>query len=183
MNYIDYLFVFLMFALFAATILLFQRVQLKNDQAKELEKIKEENKKLENELKLKNKDLIIPIRLQAYERMMLLLERLNPNSMIFRVQLPGMNCLSLQTALLQTVRQEFEHNLAQQLYVSPEAWAMVKTAKEDLVKLINTAAARVQPEDDATLLSREIITLQAEKAKQTSDTALNLLKKELQKLF
>lgn len=183
MNYIDYLFVFGMFALFAATVVFLQRMQLKNDQKKELDKLREEKKKLENELIMKNKDLIIPMRMQAYERMLLLMERLNPQSMIFRIQKPGMNCLILQSTLLNTIRQEFEHNLAQQLYISPEAWSMVKTAKEDLVKLVNTAAAKVQPEQEATILSKEIITLQSERAKQTTDAAINMMKKEIQKIF
>lgn len=183
MNYIDYIFVFLMFALFAATILFFLKIQSKQQQSKELDSLREVNKKLENELKLKNKDLIIPMRLQAYERMMLLLERLNPHSMIFRIQKPGMSAVTFQTLLLQTIRQEFEHNLAQQLYISPEAWAMVKTAKEDLIKLINTAASNVQPDADATQLSKAIISLQAEKSKQTSDSAILMMKKEIQKLF
>jgi hypothetical protein len=183
MNYIDYLFVFFVFSIFATTVILLQRMQINNEQKKELARLKEANEKLEIELKLKNRDTILPIRLQAYERLILLLERLNPQSMIFRVQKPGMNVLLLQTTLLQNVRQEFEHNLAQQLYVSQEAWAMVKTAKEDLVKLINTAAAKVQPEEEATALSKEIIMLQAERTNQTFDSAVIMLKKEIYKTF
>ena len=183
MTYIDYIFVFLMFALFAVSMYFMQRMQIKNEQQKEIDRLKEEKQKLEARNKLKDKDLIIPMRMQAYERMMLLMERLNPQSMIFRVQKPGMSCLLLQTTLLQSIRMEYEHNLAQQLYISPEAWAMVKTAKEDLVKLINTAAAKVQPEAPATDLSKEIFTLQSEKTKLPIDAAINVMKKEIQKLF
>lgn len=183
MSYIDYLFDFGMFVLFAGTVIYLQKMQINKEQQRELEKLKAENNRLEKELQLKNKDLILPIRLQAYERMMLFLERINPQSMIFRIQKPGMNSLILQTSLLQTIRQEFEHNLAQQLYISAEAWAMVKTAKEDTVKLINTAAASVQPEDDATILSKEIITIQSERNKSTSESALSMLKKEIHKIF
>ncbi|MBN2746714.1 MAG: hypothetical protein JXR34_08300 [Bacteroidales bacterium] len=183
MSYLDYIFVVMVFLIFGAVIVLVQRMKIKTDLEKEIEKLKEEKLKLENELAIRNRDQIIPVRLQAYERLVLLLERLNPHSMIFRVMKPGMNSLALQTMLLQNIRQEYEHNLAQQIYVSAEAWSMLKTAKEDLIKLINTAASKVQPQSEASALSKEIITLQADKTAQASNAAISMLKKEIHKLF
>jgi cbb3-type cytochrome oxidase subunit 3 len=183
MNYVDYLFVFFMFLLFAASFYFMQRAQIKNEQQKEIDRLTEEKQKLENRLKLKDKDLIIPMRMQAYERLMLLMERINPQSMIFRIQKPGMNALQLQTQLLQSIRAEFEHNLAQQLYITPEAWAMVKNAKENLTQLINTAASKVQPESQATELSKEIFALQSAQQKTPIDSAILVMKNEIQKMF
>ena len=76
--------------------------------------------------------------MRAYERIVLFLERTQPNSILMRQNLTKMNCLQLQTTLLKQIREEFEHNVAQQLYVSREAWALVCNAKESLVKLFWT---------------------------------------------
>lgn len=90
--------------------------------------------------KLNNSKLITPIRLQAYERLVLLLERITPESLFVRVFQPGMSTTQLHKALLAAIRSEYEHNLAQQVYISDDAWEEIRTAKESVLKLINTAA-------------------------------------------
>jgi hypothetical protein len=81
------------------------------------------------ELMLNNQKVTLPLRLQAYERLTLFLERISPESLIVRVNKAGMSAQKLQTALLESIRAEWEHNLSQQLYVSHEAWELVKNAK------------------------------------------------------
>ena len=113
-------------------------------QKKELKmKVEELNLKLKQE----DKKYVTPIRLQAYERIVLFLERIAPQSMIFRVQKPGQKVYQLQNLLLKSIRDEYEHNLSQQLYISKERWGMVRLAKDEIVKLINTEAANVKPDD------------------------------------
>jgi len=172
-----------MFLLFIAANYFQQKVLITREKEKEINALNKEKEKLENLLKAEDKKLITPMRLQAYERMVLFLERITPQSMVFRVQKPGMNVLQLQTALLQNVRQEFEHNQAQQLYISNEAWSMAKTAKEELVRMINSAAAKVQPEEDATNLSKEIFSSMIGSEKAITERALTVLKKDIQALF
>ncbi len=91
--------------------------------------------------KLNNAKLITPIRLQAYERLVLFLERIAPESLFIRILQPGMTTQQLHKALLTTIRSEFEHNMSQQVYVSDDAWDAVRNAKESVLRLINTAAS------------------------------------------
>ncbi len=80
-----------------------------------------------------------PLKLQAYERLILFLERISPNSILLRVNRSGMTAGQLHSDLLATVRAEYEHNLSQQLYVSEEAWEEVKAAKDAMMKLFHLA--------------------------------------------
>jgi hypothetical protein len=148
-------------------------------QRKEL-KAKLDELQLQN--KREDKQQLIPIRLQAYERMVLFVERISPQSLIFRVQSPNQKVFQLQSALLKSIRNEYEHNLAQQLYISKESWAMLKTAKEDIVKLINNAAANTKPDDNAIELSKRIFEMSMGE-KQNSEIAIEMLKKDIHKLF
>jgi len=138
---------------------------------------------LKLQLKQEDKKYVTPIRLQAFERIVLFLERISPQSMIFRVQKPGQKAFQLQNSLLKTIRDEYEHNLSQQLYISKESWAMVKSAKEEIVKLINTAAAEVKPDDDSIELSRRIFEATIGMEKLPTDRAIDMLKKEIYRLF
>jgi len=95
------------------------------------------------EMKMDQKKFALPLRLQAYERLALLLERISPENLIMRVNSPELNSISMQNALIQAIRMEFEHNLSQQIYVSDQAWALVKNAKEDVIRIINTAASKM----------------------------------------
>ncbi len=178
-----YIFIAVIFVVFVVA----QWITLKTifDRQRDAEKtaLEAEVENLKAQLRQEDKKLVTPIRLQAYERLVLFLERINPQSMIFRLQKPGQSVIELQTKMLQTIREEFEHNVSQQLYISKESWGMVKTAKEDVVKLINTAAAEVQPGDASIELSKAIFNRMANTDHLTLNSALNVLKSDIQKLF
>ncbi len=142
-----------------------------------------EEKKRLLELRMKNQHLITPIRLQAYERLVLFLERISPNSMVVRVFQPSMNAFQMQTTLIKTVRDEFEHNLSQQIYVSDAAWALVRNAKEETIKLINIAATRVGDQASATDLSTAILELSMQHPVQKNYQAIESLKSDIHQLF
>ncbi len=141
----------------------------------------------ENRQKLKairgNQKLITPIRLQAYERLVLLLERISPESLVMRADYPAKTCEQLHTELLQAIRAEFEHNLSQQLYVSVEAWDSVKNAKNYTVTLINNAAKGVEDSAPAIDLSRTILDMAVELEQPITEKAINELKREIQQIF
>ena len=75
--------------------------------------------------------LVTPIRLQAYERMALYLERISPDSLVLRCYQPGMSTQLLQGVMTKTIRDEWEHNLSQQVYISSEAWNRIRQAKDE----------------------------------------------------
>jgi len=118
--------------------------------------LENEQKKKMIDAKFEQKRISLPIRLQAYERLALFLERINPESIIIRMNQPDMTARQLQSQLLQTIRMEFEHNLSQQVYISNQAWEMVKNAKEDVIRLINTAGSAMPADATAIDLSTVI---------------------------
>ncbi len=135
------------------------------------------------EIKMANQSTITPIRLQAYERVVLFLERINPNSLILRVSRKEYNVFQLQSVLIKTIREEFEHNLSQQIYISNKSWEVVKKTKEDIIKLINTAAASINDDADSADLATKIIEMNLINNKPIVTPALELLKSEVSRIF
>jgi hypothetical protein len=131
----------------------------------------------------KNQQLITPIRLQAYERLTLLLERLSPESLIMRVNKPNMTAKQLQSELLSTLRFEFDHNVSQQIYITPQVWEIIKNSRSKITQLINGAAIRVKPEDSALILSKIILEDLMALDKSPTSLALEALKNEVKILF
>ena len=142
----------------------------------------EETRKLA-QIKLDVQKISLPVRMQAYERLVLLLERLQLSGLLLRNNAPGMNSAGFQNALLQSVRDEFDHNLSQQLYVSSLAWEKVKNAREETIKLIHTAASKVDPEASSSELARQILVHDMEIVSSACDQALDFLKAEAREFF
>lgn len=132
---------------------------------------------------IENKKIIVPLRLQAYERVILFLERISPESLVMRVNTPGLTARQFQAELLSSIRAEFEHNLSQQLYISPEGWEMVKNARGMTIKLINLAGDQVNPAGPASNLSAKILDMIMAADKIPTGEAIEYLKKEVQALF
>jgi len=145
--------------------------------------IESEEKKRHLEIRTKNQKLITPIRLQAYERLTLFLERISPNSLILRIQKPNMTASQLQREMLAVIRTEFEHNLSQQIYISKQAWEVSKSAKENLIKLINASADKVNPKADAMQLSQVILQTIISVGAPPTQTAIDFLKAEVKQFF
>jgi len=130
-----------------------------------------------------NQRISTPIRLQAYERLVLFLERISPESMIVRVNQPGMTSQKLQTALLSNIRAEWEHNLSQQLYVSNEAWELTRNAKGNVIKLINICAEKIEPGAPSIVFSQKILEILVDLEQHPTSLAIELLKKEVAEFF
>lgn len=143
----------------------------------------DQEKKRQYKMMLKNKELITPLRLQAYERVILFLERISPDSLIIRVSQGSMNARQLQNEMLASIRAEYEHNLSQQLYLSSEAWEYVKAARANTIKLINTAAEKIAADAPYLQLSAAILDLSVQTEKTPTVIAIEFIKKEVQKLW
>lgn len=124
---------------------------------------------------------VTPIRLQAYERMALYLERISPESLVLRCYQPGMDTKLLQGVMTKVIRDEWEHNLSQQVYLSSEAWAMIREAKEQMIGVINSAAITVPADADPARLASTIFATVAEGQLPTAP-ALEYLKREFREL-
>lgn len=135
------------------------------------------------ELLLKNQEIILPLRLQAYERLALMLERISPESLLTRHNQSGLTSMQLQTLLLTSIRNEFEHNLSQQVYVSSKAWELVKNARHQITVLINGAAQQTKPTAPALELCKKILENVGEYEKLPTTIAIEFMKKEIQMFF
>ena len=130
-----------------------------------------------------NQKMITPIRLQAYERLVLFLERISPESLLMRVDYMKINNKQLHSELLQTIRAEYEHNLSQQIYVSPDVWDHVKNAKNYTISLINNAAGEMGEREPAIELSRKILSMTMDLEQTPTQKAIDELKKEVQQML
>ncbi|HLG02196.1 MAG TPA: hypothetical protein VI731_01295 [Bacteroidia bacterium] len=142
-----------------------------------------ETKRRLAEIRLANQNVVTPMRIQAYERMAIFLERINPNVLITRTHKSGMSARLLQAELTKTIRSEFEHNLSQQIYMSNHAWEMVKTAKEEITKLVNVAASKLPDTATGVDLSQMILQISQQIEKMPTQVALEYVKKEVGQVF
>ena len=142
-----------------------------------------DHKKMLLEIKQSNRNLVTPIRLQAFERVIMLLERISPSNLLIRMNNPSFSAIQLQTVLVRTIRDEFDHNLSQQVYISSVAWDLLKNAKEETIKLINLAASGSPQSASATELATRIIEISASIEKSPSAIAQEYIKNEIRNLF
>lgn len=103
--------------------------------------VQKELDKTKIELSKKNNEILLPIRLQAYERISLFLERISLNNLVLRVNDSSYNAAEFHARLLSEIRDEFNHNLSQQIYMSDKAWNMVRSAAEQTSAIINQASS------------------------------------------
>jgi hypothetical protein len=130
-----------------------------------------------------NQKFFLPHRVEAYQRIILFMERISPNSLIMRHFDAHQTAKSLQSDLLGIIRNEFEHNIAQQIFISPQGWKMVKDSKEEIIKIINLASSQIEENGSALELSSKIFEISATLEKLPTEITNEYLINELQKLF
>ena len=145
--------------------------------------LREESTRRKADLTINRQKISTPIRLQAYERIVLYLERISPESLLVRVNQPNITAKKLHAELLTSIRVEWEHNLSQQLYVSNKAWSTVKNAKAKIIKLVSICADNVEPDAPGIKLSQMILETLVEMENHPINKAIEFLKKEVNELF
>jgi hypothetical protein len=125
-----------------------------------------------------------PLQLQAYERLVMLSERIAMPNLISRANQPGMTAREMQALLLESIKQEYEYNLTQQIYVSPVAWEAVKNLKEQTMLIINQVAAALPAEATGTDLNKILLDVMMKQQKgQLHAIVLEALNYEARKLM
>lgn len=119
----------------------------------------------------------LPTRLQAYERMVLFLERIKPSKLLIRVAPIDSNKDNYEALLVQSIEQEFEHNLSQQIYISEKCWNIINAAKNATIQLIRKASL-LEKTDTANKL-REVVLTEMMERRSPSDAALSFIKDEV----
>ena len=133
---------------------------------------------------LLNKDAqkdALPLRLQAFERMTLFLERINPGKLLIRISPNSENKNDYENLLISTIEQEFEHNLTQQIYMSNECWTVIVTAKNATIQMIRRT--NMSDRVDTANKLREVIMNDLMDKQSPSSVALSYIKNEVQYLF
>lgn len=123
----------------------------------------------------------MPLRLQAYERMTLFLERITPSKLLIRMSPNSSNKEDYERLLISSIEQEFEHNLSQQIYVSDECWNIITAAKNATIQLIRKAS--LLPKTKTANKLREVILQEMLEKRAPSDAALSFIKKEVSELW
>lgn len=145
--------------------------------------LKKEEKREKYKAILGNQKEISKIRLQAYERLCIFLERINPESLIIRSNTGQFSNSQMQQILLKAIREEWEHNLSQQLYVSEKTWLLTKNSKENIVKLINTVAIQLKPNNYAMELCTKLLEAHQEETPAPTKKALDNMRDEIQSIM
>lgn len=135
------------------------------------------------ELKKERQKLFLPNRIEAYQRAVLLMERINPNSLLMRHNNPKIKASEMQLILLESIRNEYEHNMAQQIFISKESWDIIKKAKDETIRIINLAGEKTKKDAKSIELSSNIFEIIKELKALPTEVAVNILKKEIQTLF
>ncbi|MEY3084633.1 MAG: hypothetical protein RL037_813 [Bacteroidota bacterium] len=139
-----------------------------------------EIKYLQIELKKQRQEYFLPSRFEAYQRAILFLERIHPNSLVLRLNKPGLPARVFQTEILKSIRDEYDHNVVQQLFISSTAWDMMKKSREDVVRIINLAGDQMTDSSTSLDLSMKIFEVLAQLEHLTIDVSIDFIKKEFQ---
>jgi hypothetical protein len=144
---------------------------------------KNEDKRRKTKFNHHISDEILPVRLQAYERSILLLERISPESMVMRLSRNDFTTRQLLQELLKSITTEFDHNIAQQTYMSTEAWEKMKAAKNQVINLINDTVKEVKPDAPGSTFAKKILERLTELKSPPTQVAIDFLKQEVKTLF
>ena len=133
--------------------------------------------------KIENSKLVVPNRLQAFERMCLFLERLSPGNLVLRLNTGNMTAKALQHLMISEIREEFNHNLSQQIYMSDQCWDLIKNTVEDVIALINTNAEKLDEDAKSVELAKLIFNEIEKREIDPVAVTLSQVKSEIREIF
>jgi len=142
-----------------------------------------DKERMDKSLIVEARKITIPVRLQAYERLALLMERITPATIVLRLGRPGMELYQLQMEMIQNIHQEFEHNLSQQIYVSADCWSLVRAAVEQTIQQINVTVAGLDKDADVGTFAAHFLQNFLEQASNPAEQALFIIRKETASLL
>lgn len=132
------------------------------------------------ELKKQQNSQITPIKLQAYERLTLYLDRISPENLVLRLSKREQSANQLRQELTQTVQSEYNHNISQQIYVSDESWKMITAVKEQILNTIENCYAECEETESGPGLGKKILSTLMTENTTLTQRAIQLLKKEIE---
>ena len=122
-------------------------------------------------------DQLLSLKLQAHERIIVFVERINPSNILIRLHQQGISVADLQSLVINEINSEYQHNITQQLYINDETWNVVRKLKEDTISMIGNAAQGLSQEATGVDLSKKVLTHMAAMQENPYDLTLVLIKK------
>ncbi len=145
--------------------------------------VEDNNMRIQNELRMKTASLITPLKLQAYERMILFLERISPPNLITQYNEAGSSALGLKQLMEASIIQEFNHNLSQQIYISNQGWNIIKVVKEEVIQLLHSTYETMPENASGLEFSKAMIDKMIAENKIPTQKAIDFLKAEINLYF
>ncbi|MEL6972755.1 MAG: hypothetical protein AAFZ63_15435 [Bacteroidota bacterium] len=125
----------------------------------------------------------MPLRMQAYERLSLFVERLSLPGLLMRTHNDEMSATTLRLTMLLNVQQEFEHNISQQVYVSDQLWRVIEATRDDLIEFITVVSEKVPKDAPSRQLRDALIGYQQQREQDPISIAQMAIRKEAASLF
>lgn len=138
---------------------------------------------LQTELLKERQHHFLPHKMEAYQRAILYLERIHPTSLVLRLNQAGASAKAMEALLLKAIRDEYDHNVAQQLFISNGSWTLLKSAKDETVRLVGLVGDQLNENATGHEFSSALINTTAEIKSLPSEIAIEALKSEFQKIF
>jgi hypothetical protein len=135
----------------------------------------------DNENNIQKIKTFFPLKMQAYERAILFLERIDPNNMIIRTHKSGMKASDLHRELLKIIREEYTHNMSQQIYIDQESWKTLLNAKDETIQIINISVNNLNKESSGLDLSAKIFEHIGQNKISPTESARNSIVEEFQR--
>ncbi|MGN7821188.1 hypothetical protein HGH92_20325 [Chitinophaga varians] len=126
---------------------------------------------------------VLPLQLQAYERLALYVDRITPQSLIGRIYQPGLTAVDMQISMVQSIKAEYEHNITQQIYVSAMTWEAVKTLKEQTISVINQIAMQLPQDAPALELNRQLLEVFLQAGESPAELTAQIINAEAKRLM
>lgn len=135
------------------------------------------------ELNKESRASLLPLRLQAHERLIIFIERINPANLLVRLHQQGIGVKELQNLVINDIKSEFQHNITQQLYLNTASWDVVRKLKDDTIAMINNVVQGLPETATGVDLSKNVLQQMATISENPYDLTIDHLKKDIQGLF
>lgn len=130
-----------------------------------------------------NNNFLTPNKIQAYERLVLLLERISLTRLISEYNTNGLSAFALKNTMILAIECEFNHNISQQIYISNQGWSVIKLAKENVIDIINSTYNNLPIDSSSIDLSKALVQYMVETNNQPTQKAIDFLKGEIRLYF
>lgn len=132
------------------------------------------------EIKKKQASEITPVKLQAYERLTIFLDRISPDNLVMRHSRSGQTATELRRKLIQSITEEFNHNISQQIFISDQSWELIKAVKEQIIGIVEHCYQQCDEQSSGPELGKRILNYLMEQKDVPTQKAIQFLKKEIE---